>query len=408
MDTSSTAVVKPTPSSYVHSAGEASEDNTDALFKQQIDPPGGSGDRPTYTIEDVPSEELQFWLRLHVRKSKLNTLITLVGFSFGNIPWAFFSFVALTKSILIAGTVASIGFLFAYGALLAKSTSQTAIKFYVQHPDVAKKIGEQCKVTVYGGMVFMLILAIVTWIFIIEPFRHDYFFGTQTYILVTTTYWVNCLFMIPASVTTPIDEILPQHVATVWKQKITNYFERAVHELLQVESGKASVMQRLEVEQMKVEEFAIDMNETFSFAFGYQTLMNLLWIFINLALIAMPSQPGNTIRGTQLGVLSFMVIWCSISMVVSLRALTAPNFCWEKERKRLLNGARIQSLVGVNGEYNFERFDVWLSEHELKAQKAFGVQITQQLARRFGSLLVSTVAVLMYILLREELRALLS
>ena len=74
----------------------------------------------------------------------------------------------------------------------------------------------------------------------------------------------------------------------------------------------------------------------------------------------------------------------------------------------MLNDARVQGLLGANGVYNFERFDHWLAHHELSSQRAFGIRVTQHLQRSLGSLLLSSVAILLYFVLREEIRGLLT
>ena len=72
-----------------------------------------------------------------------------------------------------------------------------------------------------------------------------------------------------------------------------------------------------------------------------------------------------------------------------------------------MNDARISNLVGPR-VYQWDNFHVWLEGHELSAFKAFGVRVTSQLLRNVGSLLVSTFAIVLYILLREELRGFLA
>ena len=100
-----------------------------------------------------------------------------------------------------------------------------------------------------------------------------------------------------------------------------------------------------------------------------------------------------------------MTIMLMFLFCKNLIALTGPNRHWEQEKKRLLNDPRIQSLVGINGKYSFERFDHWLDAHELSALRAFGVPVTLGLTRSAASLVVSAVTVIMYVVLREELRS---
>ena len=123
-----------------------------------------------------------------------------------------------------------------------------------------------------------------------------------------------------------------------------------------------------------------------------------------LAMLGVPSAATGATRGVQVGLLVTMSCCMTGFAVRNLVGLTGPNRHWEREKKRLLNDPRIQSLVGINGEYSFERFDTWLDGHELSALRTFGVPVTQHLTRSVGSILVSTFAVVMYFVLREELR----
>ena len=167
-------------------------------------------------------------------------------------------------------------------------------------------------------------------------------------------------------------------------------------------------MARLAVEQSRVEAFATAMNSMTSTING---LNNLLFVLCALAMLAMLGAPTNatgTRRIIQVVVLVLMIFVMIISLCKNLIALTGPNRHWEHEKKRLLNDPRIQSSVGINGKYNFERFDHWLDAHELSALRAFGIPVTLSLTRSAASLLVSAVTIGTYVVLREELRGLIA
>ena len=102
-----------------------------------------------------------------------------------------------------------------------------------------------------------------------------------------------------------------------------------------------------------------------------------------------------------------MALFMMIFVITFLRAMTSANHHWEREKKRLLNDARISNLVGPR-VYQWDNFHIWLEGHELSAFKAFGVRITSRLLRNMGSLVVSAFAIVLYVLLREELRGLLA
>ena len=230
--------------------------------------------------------------------------------------------------------------------------------------------------------------------------------GKDAPTVLAIVYWVAFPLQIVANCMSFVSDVLPPLVNTTWKGKISHYLERVAHELLDVETGKVLVMARLAVEQSRAEAFAVNMNEIMSPVNGTMNLLYIVWIFAMLAMLGVPSDATGATRGMQVGLLAVMSSLFTVMTIRALVALTGPNRHWESEKKRLLNDPRIQSLVGINGEYTFERFDTWLDGHELSALRAFGIPVTQRLTRSAGSVLVSTFAVVMYVVLREELRGL--
>ena len=171
-----------------------------------------------------------------------------------------------------------------------------------------------------------------------------------------------------------------------------------------------ALMDKLALEQSEVEDFARGMNLILSGLNGGMLVHQLIMISLHLAAIGFVSSNGTVAaRGLQISVMAVTSIYAISTMMKLLLASTAVNNHWELEKKRLLNDARVQGLVGRVGQScSFARFDWWLENHELRAMKAFGTPVTSRLQRNVGSLVVSTFALVLYFLLREELRGIIA
>ena len=54
------------------------------------------------------------------------------------------------------------------------------------------------------------------------------------------------------------------------------------------------------------------------------------------------------------------------------------------------------------------RFDIWLEQHEIAAVRAFGIKVTMKKLQQATGFIGGLFAVVMYLVLREELRAMMS
>ena len=84
-----------------------------------------------------------------------------------------------------------------------------------------------------------------------------------------------------------------------------------------------------------------------------------------------------------------------------LSAATKPNVAWNHSITSMLFDARVQN---INVKLIQNRFQPWLDSHEINAARAFGVKVTVSRLRQSVSLVASVFALLMYFILREELR----
>ena len=359
------------------------------------------------TIEDVPDDTLRLLLRWDVSTSKFNMVCNLTLTLFGPVPWVFFFFGAITQSMLIGGIIAATMVIWIPIALTLKNGHPAALAFYVSNPEAAKRIGESCKANIISSFFINIVMGILSWIYLVEPWSRTGIFGAHSHTIAATMYLVSNIAGWACQGFDQVSNFLSKEVSTVWKKKITIYFGKIVEELLDVEAGCTNVMARIAMHQRETEDFARGMATVLSGSNGGGVIFMSCWIFIAVGAIAIPSGATGSERGIQIGLLSFMALFMMTFLITFLRAMTSPNYHWEREKKRLLNDARISNLVGPR-VYQWDNFHVWLEGHELSAFKAFGIRVTSRLLRNAGSVLVSTFAIVLYVLLREELRGLLA
>ena len=88
----------------------------------------------------------------------------------------------------------------------------------------------------------------------------------------------------------------------------------------------------------------------------------------------------------------------------SLRSqLRATELAWNTAKIEVLNNPKVQRAIVLTGWS--ERWEQWLSEHELNAARAFGVKVTMRGMRSAVSGIASIFALVMYFLLRSELQS---
>ena len=100
---------------------------------------------------------------------------------------------------------------------------------------------------------------------------------------------------------------------------------------------------------------------------------------------------------------SVFALFMTFNACMFLYALAKPNMIWEQQKIALLNDAQ----VILNLKFPRESFKEWLSNHNLNATKVFGTKVTFEKMKQAAGLFTSIVGIVLYILLREELRGML-
>ena len=193
--------------------------------------------------------------------------------------------------------------------------------------------------------------------------------------------------------------LFPQ-VSTAHEEKIKSYLHHVrriiLNENFDQEDG-LTIIKKLSKEQQKVEKWINGINKsTTSFNVVCLTVI-LLNELLGLMFIA-----GGVGIGTTL-LFSAFVFLLTVNIIQLLYAFAKPNMIWEQQKIALLNDAQ----VILNLKFPRESFKEWLSLHNFNATKVFGTKVTFEKMKQAAGLFTSIVGIVLYILLREELRGML-
>jgi hypothetical protein len=92
----------------------------------------------------------------------------------------------------------------------------------------------------------------------------------------------------------------------------------------------------------------------------------------------------------------------TITALLGMMNITAPIRAWNAACDQELNIPSIQRTINVLFGRR-EDFDRWLGSHEMATQRLFGMKVSMERIRALGSLVVSLVAVAVYLIARQEL-----
>ena len=83
--------------------------------------------------------------------------------------------------------------------------------------------------------------------------------------------------------------------------------------------------------------------------------------------------------------------------------ITAPSRAWNEAVQEQLNDASLAPVINKIFGRRVD-FDKWLNSHEISSQRVFGSKVSLQRLRQVGSVLISGVLIVIYFVMREELR----
>ena len=195
--------------------------------------------------------------------------------------------------------------------------------------------------------------------------------------------------------------------AQVRMKKTRAYISEIKHILLDTELGEKEQLAKLTEEHCAVEKFAREANKGLGRTDSAKIFLLGSWIFIFLISAALISTSTSTKSKFQtIMVLCVFIVMFTLLALQSMLTITAPIRAWNSACDQELNIPSIQRTINVLFGRR-EDFDRWLSSHEMATQRLFGVKVSMERISQVGSLMVSLVAVAVYLIARQELMNLL-
>ena len=260
----------------------------------------------------------------------------------------------------------------------------------------------------------LIFIPIVTYFMVVPLATTTELLGPYTYIISPIMWTITVLSLIPGAVF-ELGGYFSLEIGRVWDIKIKNYL-KIVHDILLQQDIQhndpeanilvtgADVTDRLSIEYEKVEKWASIVNRETSGINNGTMLFSFGFALVNILLIA--SGVGGKNRVATIVTLTILSILMLLWGLQTLYSAAKPSFTWENTKIKLLNDPKIQRAIVKIGWA--ERWENWLHHHELNASKIFGVKVTMSAMRNVGSAIASLFAIVMYFLLRNELRELAS
>lgn len=280
-------------------------------------------------------------------------------------------------------------------------------------------------------MIFDLVfIPLATW-FCIVPLSLSDLFGPNTYrntIILWSLPCVSLIFSLPFE----ISRGLVGEIGRVWKTKIDDYLESVRETLLEenhrppkkddlrgLEAGAAishstttndeddhdgststtTITEQLSSKHARVEQWAREVTRSTSTANNSTVVFS---VFMLLACIVAIASGGENTTVASVVVLSLFALMVLMWLMAALRQIAAPNVAWTEACVRLLNDPRVKEAIS-RLEWS-DRWEEWLRMHELNANRAFGMKVTMSRMQSVSSAVGSIFAVVMYVLLRQELQ----
>ena len=208
---------------------------------------------------------------------------------------------------------------------------------------------------------------------------------------------------------------LPAQTKKIWSEKIRNYFETLSRIIVNgtdktdVESGvKQTIREIISKEQKAVESWSRKVNKATQ---GLNTSGILVPFSMALTALVMltylPDDASYSDRVIAITVNVLFIFMLSVFFVVSLYGVAEPNLSFERYKAEILSDYRIIDANLKRG-WTPDHFHNWLNSHSLSAGKAFGTKITAVRMRSVATAVTTTLGILLYFLLREDIQGMLT
>ena len=265
-----------------------------------------------------------------------------------------------------------------------------------------------CKKHIVKGLFTNIIIMTIVYGFIVIPMYGTLTLGIYNDAIIITFIFTSFIAAELNVFLTAGHKVMTKMFSEYRAERIREYVGYVHNTLLNNEDPEIGTkLKALTKEQRKVETFARTANRSQGRMFASKFVTNATWfiiLLISAALVTTSEGTKNKLR--PLLVLSVMLSLMTASTIRLMSQVTAPSREWNLSVQEQLNDASLAPIVttlfGRRADFN-----LWLDSHELAAQRILGSKVSIERLGQVGSLLISGVLIVIYFVLRDELRGLL-
>eukprot|EP00946_MAST-07B_sp_MAST-7B-sp1_P003339 g3339.t1 len=367
---------------------------------------------PQHREKFASKQDLPYILRLGLRFSPVRWKATyMLASTLSAGLGSGLAFAAITGSLSIGITLGVLFALTAVVYMVCPDFSQGIfLDMLLQDAKRTREIANATRNSLCAQYAFMILIFLpLVSVFLVLPLAHEEsWFGEYHFIIVISMWVVAMLGSVPQG----IMEIMPNsanEIGRVWESKIKDYMHHMHtillrHDTVDEETGQAhDVTRELAEEFEKAEHWAQQVIDGTGVYYSCMVACPLVLALINVGVMAAWS--GGQRQVAAIVTLSLFTAMMVLVFIGVMHGMAKPNLMWERMKVRLLNNPRIQRVVARIGWA--DRWEAWLNLHELNASRAFGAKVTTNLMRKVGGSIASLFAIVVYLLLREQVRGML-
>ena len=197
--------------------------------------------------------------------------------------------------------------------------------------------------------------------------------------------------------------VMIQLFAEYRMDRIRAYVTSIQTTMLDPEIGTDEILKRITNEQRKAEKFGRQVNRGLSSMYAAGLICIGSWLIILLVFAALISTSTRENKLQFLSIISLMIMLFSFFFLTTLYQITAPSRAWNGAVQEQLNDASLAPVINKIFGRRAD-FDKWLNSHEISTQRVFGSKVSLQRLSQVGSVLISGILIVIYFVMREELR----
>ena len=384
--------------------------------EKDVEGSGDEGDAIPYHFDDLPR-----FIRISLKFAPARWPLIYFFYSVlsGGLG-SFLVFTFLTDSVLLAGVLSAIWIFAAVPSALIPSYSSnpTLLNILLKDMKRARIIADASKKSAVAqmGTFNVIFLPMATYFCMIPLATTTEWAGENTFII-TIIAWCACWLISTVGQVFEYQNFVVPEMSQTWIKRIHVYLSE-VYEILTKFGNKMErenefqsqtfaekdTIEALSKLHQNAEAWATRMMNMTS-AYNTSMLASLFCIALT-NLLAMGVQIESKKNWSGIFVISLLTLMSIIWFCYAFLGMAKPSMEWEKATRRILSDPKAQhAIIRLGWESRWEK---WLAGHELNAARAFGVKVTVDKVRRASGVVTSVFSIAMYIILREDFRALLS